>query len=141
LNKLSFGHAFYLLNNYDELSSGIWPDPRTSESLCAKQSFLEAGFWKPCETAAELAMRVKRCWPDGTLVEARFMRPGGLRPIKSVAKEYFLTYNEVHRLCCCVISYISEGWTFPPGNYKVYKAKYQNTAEWRRNTPTNAKIS
>jgi hypothetical protein len=110
----TFGQALYWFIHYDELSHGIIPDPKSSEAICAKVSFHEAGFWKPCELAAELALRVKRCWPDGTLVEARFMRPGGLRSIRAVAEEYFLRADDVYRLINCVIAYVSEGWAFPP---------------------------
>lgn len=97
-----------MLQNYDDLSSGMWPDPVTPESLCVKRSILVAGWVKCCELSAEVGIRVNQCYPDCMLVKQCFGMDGRAKlSYREVAKVYGLseTYvrDRIHRVIrfCC----------------------------------------
>ncbi len=102
---MTYNDILWVLNNYEELSSGIWPDPITPESLCIKRSFLHSGWENCCLLSAEVAMRVKRCWPDGYLVEDRYgLRGGGIKDYAIIARQRWIAEEfvkeKIHRVIC-----------------------------------------
>ncbi len=126
---MGYNDILWVLNNYQELSSGVWPDPRTSEDLCIKHSFLHAGWENCCLLAAEVGLRVKMCWPDGNLVEDRYgIRDGIPREYKEIVKMRWLSEDYIKERIHRVISYCSDEGIERRVGYKRWYAKNR----WRK---------
>ena len=113
--RLTFSEVEYILIHYGDYASGNWPDPKSSDNLCVQTSRLRAAFEAPCEIAAEIALRVRRCGLDGLLVEAMFMS-GAMLTDDTIEKKYALpdTRYRVNR----VILYCVEGRNEPYDNWR-----------------------
>jgi len=135
----TFNQVKHILYNYETYRSGEFVD-KVAERLGIRVPRQErARFEAACLLAAEVGLRVKRCWPDGTLVEAVFMR-GELRAEKDVAQEYYLEPGRVHALINRVVAYCTgqdigcpdgtdeNNW---PMSYQQFIRVYRQKSEWR----------
>lgn len=78
-----YGTVLWVLNNYQTLARGLWPDPRSAADLglpVKRNISRHAPFEDPCLTAAEIGNRVAKCGLDGLLVEERYGMKWGAWP-------------------------------------------------------------
>jgi len=141
LINYTFNQVKHILSNYETYRSGIFYDTRVAENLgihVPKQA--RARFEAACLLAAEVGLRVKRCWPDCFLVEAMFMR-GEPRTDEDVAKEYYLDAKRVKALINRVVAYCTgreiscpddtnkKKW---PMSYREFVKVYRHRRKWRK---------
>jgi hypothetical protein len=112
--NIDYNLVRWVLENYHDLSRGIWPDPKVGENLSRqKQVSVHALYESPSGLAGDIAARVYHCGIDGLLAERRYglditifgnvdvksvqMRPGAL------ARKYHMDFDAVvaalNRVC------------------------------------------
>ena len=104
---MNFSHneVLWILHNYQTLQSGQMP--QKEESVRHVFSY-HAPFEHPCQLAAEISIRVKRCGLDGLLVEARFgMFGGGYETDWQLAQRRHLPIDDIHSRINRVTWYIT----------------------------------
>jgi hypothetical protein len=87
----------WVLENYYELSHGIWPDPEVDEnSRMRKQLSHHASYENPCGVAGDVSARVRLCGRDGIITEKCYGIDGGmpLRP-GALSRKYHLKFEDV----------------------------------------------
>jgi hypothetical protein len=89
----------FILDHFQELQHGEWPDTDHVESGNRRPGISHrAKFEDPCIVAGEIAARVKLCGQDGLLVELRYAMNGGVQVLEAVvAEKYHMPLYEVCR--------------------------------------------
>ena len=127
-----FDTVRWVLNNYIELSHGLWPDPEVDENIThRKQLSCHAPFENPCLIAGEVSARVRLCGMDGMLVEECCGMIAGC-PLKpsEIARRRHMDFNEVCNRLNKVIWYCTD----EDGGRR--QESYQ---DWKRHTHGNRK--
>jgi hypothetical protein len=140
-HPLDYSGVFWVLENYEDLSSGRWPDPVTPESLCVKRSIEVAGWVKCCELAAEVSFWVNKCWPDYALVKEVFGMSGYVKSsYREIAKRHDLseTYvrDRIHRViryCCAPLEERRNGYRWWYNKHRFEQdLRVGNSSEWHK---------
>lgn len=89
----------FILDHYNELRGGEWPDIDHAESGNRRPGIsCRAKFEDPCLVAGEIAARVKLCGLDGMLVAQRYgMDTGRVLSVIIIEKTWHIELYEVER--------------------------------------------
>ena len=125
----------FVLDNYQELSAGIWPDPGEQSEGKRPGVSSHGPFESSCLVSAEVAARVKLCGLDGLLVECRYAMSGDPHQVPAteaeIEKYYHIPLYEVERRINRVTWYCV-------GSRRAYhkdsegKYRYMDYEEWKR---------
>jgi hypothetical protein len=94
---LDYDLVKWVLNNYYELSHGIWPDPEIDENVSKRtQVSAHANYESPSGLAGDVSARVLYCGKDGLLAVMCYGLHGGFRHRPSeLARKYHIEFDEV----------------------------------------------
>ena len=142
---IDYGLVRWVLENYHELSQGLWPDPEVGENLSRqKQVSVHAPYENPSGLAGDIAARVYQCGLDGMVAERCYgiditifgnidrkfvqMRPGAL------SRKYHLKFEDVTAALNRVIWFCTDAEYAKGLTYSVWKKQTHGHSRFRDTT-------